>query len=297
MGETLNPLEYYARPGEMSDPKIFSELFDELPTDIGELCAVVQGVLVHVYFAKAYGATLSEERERELQIRPVSEQLARIREMEKNPLTVRRDPDKRLICNCRDLSLMLCSMPRRQGVPARARCGFGAYFNPGKFEDHWICEYWSAAEERWLMVDAQIDSFQQKEFDIRCNLLDLTTDQFLSGAEAWRRRRRGEADPDLFGIRDMRGFWFIRGNLVRDLASLNKMELLCWDLWGIIEEDEENITEDDRRFLDGIAELILSDNIAFPELRATYEGDPRLRVPPVIRTFLETGVQTVDLSK
>jgi hypothetical protein len=28
---------------------------------------------------------------------------------------------------------MLCAILREQEVPARARCGFGAYFNLGKF--------------------------------------------------------------------------------------------------------------------------------------------------------------------
>ena len=40
---------------------------------------------------------------------------------------------------------------RAQGTPARARCGFGAYFGKGRFEDHWVCEYWDAAEERWRL--------------------------------------------------------------------------------------------------------------------------------------------------
>jgi len=93
----------------------------------------------------------------------------------------------------------------------------------------------------------------------------------------------------------MRGLWFIRGNLVRDLASLNKMELLPWDLWGIIDEQEENITEKDRQFLDQTAAFILADPIPFPELCSIYEEDVRLRVPPVIRTYLETGIQTVNL--
>ena len=39
-------------------------------------------------------------------------------------------------------------MLRAKGVPARARLGFGSYFNPGYFEEHVLCEYWNAAQER-----------------------------------------------------------------------------------------------------------------------------------------------------
>src|SRR6516165_7569409 len=31
----------------------------------------------------------------------------------------------------------------------------------GSFEDHWVCEYWNGAEERWVLVDAQLDELQQ----------------------------------------------------------------------------------------------------------------------------------------
>lgn len=297
MLETQNPLEYYACPGKMSDPKAFFGLFHELPTDIPELCQVVQGILLHGFLAERYGVTLSEARKQELHIRPVSEQLARIWELEEHPLTMPRAPEKRVIGTCRDFSLMFCSMLRHQGIPARARCGFATYFLAERYEDHWICEYWNSQEERWVMVDPQIDHLQQEEFDIHMNILDLTSEDFLSGANAWQRCRSGQADPNRFGIRDMRGLWFIRGNLVRDLASLNKMELLPWDLWGIIEEQDENLSEQDQHFLDQIAALILADNPAFPELRSTYEEDVRVRVPSVIRTYLETGVHTITLAE
>jgi hypothetical protein len=35
---------------------------------------------------------------------------------------------------------------------------FGAYFNPPKFEDHWVCEYWDAERRGWALADAQLDA-------------------------------------------------------------------------------------------------------------------------------------------
>ncbi len=294
MLETRTLLDYYTSQGKMSDPKAFSGLFDDLPTDMAGLCRVVQGVLLHGFLAEKYGVTLSEARKFELDIRSVPDQLARIFDLEENPLTTPRDPGKRLFGTCRDFSLMLCSMLRRQGVPARVRCGFAAYFSEAP-EDHWICEYWSPGEGRWVMVDPQVDQLQQKKFDIDVNIRDLTSEDFLSGSAAWRRCRDGRDDPNRFGVRDMRGLWFIRGNLVRDLASLNKMELLPWDLWGIIDKNEEDVSEEDRRFLDRIAALILSDNTSLPDLRSTYEGDARLRVPSVIRMYSDNEYHMITL--
>lgn len=54
------------------------------------------------------------------------------------------------------------------------------------------------------------------------------------------------ADPNDFGIFDMRGLWFVWGNLVRDIAALNRMELLLpWDSWGLAEGQDQDPTSDD----------------------------------------------------
>jgi hypothetical protein len=260
---TTSPLEYYACPGLMTDPGEHADLFDGLPTEIPALCGVVQGLLLHVFWAERYGVALSEERQREVEIRRVSHMLARIREMDDRPLTVGRSLEKKLVGNCRDFSVLLCAILRHRAVPARARCGFGAYFTPGMYEDHWVCEYWNADEDRWVLVDAQLDALQREVLEIPFDPCDVPRDQFLVGGKAWRMCRAGEADPEKFGIFDMHGLWFIRGDLVRDLLALNKIEILPWDF----------------ALLDRVAELTLVDAPPFAEVRAIYEGDARLRTP------------------
>src|SRR5690606_37876997 len=102
---------------------------------------------------------------------------------------------RRLIGNCRDFTVMLCAMLQHQGVPARARCGFGAYFLPNHYEDHWVCEYWNADQGRWILVDAQLDTLQQEALKIGFDTLDVPHDQFITGGKAWQMTRSGEADP------------------------------------------------------------------------------------------------------
>ena len=76
-----------------------------------------------------------------------------------------RPLDRRLVGNCRRFSVLLVAMLRHQGVPARARCGFGAYFLPNHFEDHWVVEYWNQEGGRWVFVDAQLDELQREVDD------------------------------------------------------------------------------------------------------------------------------------
>lgn len=145
MSESIaSPLERYARPGPMTGPKEDAGLFDGLPREIPALCQIVQGLLIHIFWAERHGVTLSEERRQEVQIRSVAHMRARIRGLDDRPLTVARPLEKRLVGNCRDFVTLLWAMLPHQGVPARTRCGFARYFLPNHYEDHWVCEYWQA---------------------------------------------------------------------------------------------------------------------------------------------------------
>lgn len=46
-------LAYYARQGRFTDPEEYAHLFDGLPAEIPALCRVVQGLVIHVLWAKA----------------------------------------------------------------------------------------------------------------------------------------------------------------------------------------------------------------------------------------------------
>jgi hypothetical protein len=276
---TSGPLQYFALPGVMTDPENYAHLFDGLPTDIGALCRLVQGLLLHVFWAERVGAALTEARRQEVGIRAVAAKLARIQALSNEALEVARPLQDRLVGNCRDFAVLLCAMLRHQGVPARSRCGFGAYFSPDQYEDHWVCEVWNAKEERWILVDAQLDTFQQEALDLGFDPLDVPRDQFIVGGKAWQMCRAGQADPDRFGIFDCHGLWFVRGNVVRDFLAFNKIEILPWDGWGLISAEDEELTADDLALLDRIASLTQAGHEAFPEIRSLYRQDDRLRMP------------------
>lgn len=287
--------EYFAAPGPLTDPGSRAGLIDSLPGDVASLCRTVQGLMIHVFWIEQYGVQLPSERKAEVQLRSARCKLDRIVELDPRPLGEARPPEKRLVGNCRDFSAMLTTILRHQGVPARARCGFGRYFIPNHYEDHWVCEYWNAAQQRWVLVDAQLDELQRGKLSITFDPLDVPRDQFIVGGSAWRMCRAGQADPESFGILDMHGLWFVRGDFVRDVGSLNKIELLPWDSWGIIEARDADLSAGDLAFLDEVAELTCGDVPQFDRVRSLYESDDRLRVPGTIRSYTQAGVQTVDL--
>ncbi len=283
----VNLLHFYATPGALTDPGEHAELFVDLPMDLAILCEIVQGLMVHVFWAERYGLSLSDDRKAEVQIRGVAQKLTRLLELDDRPLTEARPLERKLVGNCRDFSLLLCAMLRHQGIPARARCGFGAYFLPNHYEDHWVCEYWSADQARWILVDAQLDALQRQVLHPPFEPLDVPKDQFITGGKAWLICRAGEADPAQFGIFDMAGMEFIRGDLMRDVFAFNKMEILPWDFgWGLITDDPIDVKGQtpDLDFLDHLAHLTLNGDEAAAELRALCITDRRLHVPEYIFT-------------
>lgn len=276
------PQAYYATPGVMTGPGPYAHLFDGLPADLPSLVKIVQNSILHVFWAERYGVTLPEERKATLQIRPVEKKLDCWMAEQGGRLETPRPPEKRQVGNCRDFSLLLVSILRHQGRPARARCGFGAYFMPDHFEDHWVVEVWESGENRWRMVDAQLDALQQERLGIDFDPLDMPPGRFVPAGEAWRMARSGEQDPEKFGIFEIHGMEFIRGNLVREVLSLNKVEILPWDWFiGYLTEEAtrpEKIEETYAMF-DRIAALTLAGDECFAELRTLYQNDPNWQIP------------------
>lgn len=287
-------LSFYSSPGPMTDAGLSAGPLDNLPSDVGGLCRVVQGTTLHIFWAERYGQALSKARIDEVQLRMLQRRLTRMREIDPRPLPVARPPDKRIVGNCRDFTLLLVAMFRHQGVPARARCGFARYFLPDHFEDHWVAEYWNGEQRRWILVDSQLDELQREALEIDFDPLDVPRDQFVVGGEAWLTCRRGEADPDRFGIFDMRGLAFVRGDLVRDVAAFNKVEMLPWDCWGIIEKESLG-DPDDLELLDRLAELTIGETPRAAAVRSIYQSEPRLRVEAVVHSYVDGRRMTVAL--
>lgn len=271
-------LAYYAQPGPMTDPGPHANLLDNLPTDMPSLVHTVQSVMVHIFWAERYGLNLTDERKSEVGLRYVDKQLARILELDDCPLSEPRPRERKLVGNCRDFSVMMTTILRHQGVPARARCGFGTYFLPDHYEDHWVVEYWNAGQSRWILVDAQLDAMMQEALKLDFDPLDTPRDRFIVGGKAWQLCRSGAANPDDFGIFDMRGIEFVRGDLLRDFLAFNKVEILPWDGgWGYVDELAPEQVAPVYALMDRVAEITLADD--FDAIRELYEQDTGFHPP------------------
>jgi len=215
----------YSIQSQITNPGKYRRCFDNLPSNISELCQIVQGVMLHIHWADRYGIAVTKERQHEEGLRKVNRQLALITERTSSTFSLPRS--QRIFGTCRDFSTMLCSILRHQNIPSRPRCGFATYFGPKKC-DHWVCEYWDPILNKWRLVDAQLDDLQIKNLGVDFDTTDIPKGKFLVAGEAWQQCQNG-ADSNDFGIMNWFGLWFVKGNLIRDLLSLSKLELLPWD--------------------------------------------------------------------
>ena len=197
----LSELEYFSSQGKISDPGKYKNTFSGIPDEISEICGLIQGLIIHAHWIEKHGIKRDENRKfTELQFRSVSEILKAMFSRNSAPLNIPRAPQDRITSTCRDFSLLLCSILRTKGIPARLRCGFANYFETYHFEDHWICEYWDKSKERWVMVDAQLDEFQINRLKISFNPLNVPNDCFLTAGESWLKYRNENIDPNKFGV-------------------------------------------------------------------------------------------------
>jgi hypothetical protein len=277
-------LDFYTQPASMTTLDQYAAPADDLPDDVAGLARTVQGLLLHEHWAPAYGITLSDERRSQTHLRSAVQMLDCLSTEKGRSLTVARSLDERVVGTCRNFTVLFVALARAKGIPARARCGFGSYFVPGNFEDHWVAEYWNAAQERWVRVDAQLDAFQQEKLQPDFDVLDVPHNRFVIAGDAWARSRSGQIDPSKFGFSFLfeGGFWFIAGNLVRDFAALNNVEMLPWDVWGAMPGVNEPLNEEQMAFFGRLAALTRTPDACFEELRTLYEEDSGLRVPATV---------------
>src|SRR5690606_36802864 len=118
---------------------------------------------------------------------------------------------------------------------------------------------------------------------------------FVVGGAAWTMRRSGKADPANFGILEMIGSDYVKGDILCDVASMNKMEVLPWECWGLILADYADIPPHEMAMLEQLADLTDTDVPDFDPLRQIYESNPRLWVGHSIESFVNGTPITVAI--
>lgn len=276
----LDMLLYYKAQSCVTEPGTEAAFFDNLPTAVSHLARVAGAVAIP--FPARFTRT---------ETRTVVALLYRLRGCDYGIEAKAVHAGDRFKCCARDCAVLLCSMLRHKGVPARTRCGFARYIEPGMYAEHWVCEYWHDWEQRWVLIDPWLLGWSLWHEHVAFSPLDVPRTQFYPAGRAWEMCRIWDADPQRFGLAPgVCGLPYIACQLVRDLASLNRVEMLPWDAWGVGERAFRLMAEDDLLLLDAVAAGGLAGNAGFGEVLSLYGGHAQLRVPLSEYGLADSGV-------
>lgn len=305
--------EHWATHSPVTQPGAQAVALDRLPADVATLLQVSRQLVFHYRAGGGWAEHgVAPGRLAEVDTRYADAMLDRLTELggppTRRPATRPRPAAQRLVGCCRDFTVLFVAMARQHGIPARARVGFAAYFEPGWLMDHVIAEVWDAPQQRWRMVEPEMEPGHVVGLDGSVlDVDDVPPHLFLTGARAWQRARSGALDaatfvvaPDL-PIPDTRGWPYLRHNLVHDLAALTKQEMLLWDDWGVLNDPlpaGEPPDPEALKVLDELAELLAQPDPAPAELEpwGTRDG---FAVPSTVTSYspLHERPIEVDVSR
>lgn len=191
-----------------------------------------------------------------------------------------REIENKMILTCRYVSVLISAIYKAKGIPCRSRAGFAPYFREGISMDHWINQVWSDEKNRWITIDGDgfYDGFLAGDL---IKQYDMKEEDFDWAAKAWLDTRRGKTKGTEFIYADSLGTCSLKAiirYLFYDFHALMNDEISYLFQPCYADGKFEELSEDDMRELDNLAELLLSPDENFSYLCQLWENNRKFRV-------------------
>lgn len=266
-------INFYCRYSAFTDPGKYAYLYESLPDSLPELCHLIRSQFIHPYAElPKYRELISKERWDEYVNYPtVQAILAGLVKYNSSGLTKDRKPEDRLILGCRENAILLVSILKYRGIPARVRTGHVTYIRPGFHLSHTICEVWNEHENRWMLVDPSMVK------------IDFSREQFDFSNELWLKLQNKEIDTNQYGFPGRySGFVSIVGKICPDLASILGTEYPVNHYAPILDyafENNDQLSDEHIETLNRISELMKTlDANSLSELQKIYNNNPEIQI-------------------
>ena len=266
-------LDFYSQYGTYTDPGGYKYLYKNLPDSLPELCSLIKSQFIHPFAElPQYRDQIPEERgDESVKYPTVKSILEGLLAYDPRGLVKDRKPEDKLVLGCRDYAIVLASVLKYRGIPARVRYGHATYIAPGLHISHVICEVWNEKDKRWMLVDPGT------------GMIDFSREKFDFSNEAWLKLQRKEIDPNLFGIPGKyAGMISIASKVIGDLASVLGTEYTVYQYAPILEyafQNNNQLTSEHIETLNRISELMKSidaDNLS--TLQDIYNNTPEIQI-------------------
>ncbi|MBN2215018.1 MAG: transglutaminase domain-containing protein [Bacteroidales bacterium] len=277
-------LNFYLQYSSFTDPGEYEYMYENLPDSLPELCSLIRTQFIHPYAElQKYRELIPKERWNEMFRYPsVKSILEGLVSYDSSGLTKERKPEDRLVLGCWHNSILLASILKSRGIPARLRYGHATYIAPGYHISHTISEIWNEDEMRWMLVDPSMD------------MVDFSPDKFDFSNDAWLQLQRKEIDPNLYGIPGKySGMCSIAAKVCGDLASVLGTEHTIFQYAPILDfifEEDKQLTDEHIETLNRISELMKSldiDNLS--KLQEIYNNTPEIQMTKSFKSISENS--------
>ncbi len=290
-------LNFYLQTSIYTNYYPFADYYRSLPDNIEELSKLLCHQVIHR--TKLIRSYLNKPRnyENELELNKIKEQYpwyknrcdddilltapaitAELFRQDQRGFVMDREIKDKVVITCRYVAVLLASILKAKGIPARCRSGYADYFlneRGQNFYDHWIVQYYNAKEKRWVNVDPD------GEYNGTFNQYDFPNKEFKWIAEVWLNVRAGNDDYKRYiHGSSYNGLNNLAYALFFDFHSLMNDEISYLFFPTMFDKDEEfnNLTEEELSRLDNLATLMLDVDKNFDELRYLFRNDKWLRI-------------------
>jgi len=265
--------DFYLQYSPYTDPGEYAYLYENLPDSLPELCSLFKSQFIHPYAElPKYRNLIPKERWNEAVKYPsVKSVLEGLVSYDSAGLMSDRRPEDRLVLGCRHNAILLASILKYRGIPARVRIGHVNYLRPGFNTSHTICEVWNENDKRWMLVDPST------------NMIDFSREKFEFSNELWLKMQNKKIDPTLYGVPGRyTGLVSILGKISPDLASILGTEYPVNQYAPILEyafEKDKQLSSEHIEILNRISELMKSidaDNLS--KLQEIYNNTSVIQI-------------------
>lgn len=227
----------YSKHSHFTDPGPYKTIYNDISDDIVEIIEFVQTTILSPVDIKIINSSIDIEKEP----RPENRSVKKILEPLFSQLGSKKNVNEGINLNntyvtgnCRDMSLLLCSIMREKNIPSRLRVGFSTYTHPFFYHDKIVVEYWDKSTGEPKIIDIVLTPTSRNSRKLNFGPTSVPKKGFIYSGDAWNRCRTKNADPKKFGciIKNIEftGRWYIRNTVFHDFALLHKVEY-DFDIW------------------------------------------------------------------
>jgi len=187
----------------------------------------------------------------------------------------------KIVVTCRYAAILMAAILKAKGIPCRCRSGFNIYANPDYGYDHWINQYWSAKESRWINLDVHAYMGQDS---VGFDQFNIPDERIGWVAQIWLDVRLGKRNGQnyVIGGTDIKSFRAIILALFYEFHALmnNEISYLFRPSYVDINVNGrfENVPEHELQEIDKLCELMLNPDENFDALVDIWNTEKKFRI-------------------